>query len=72
MADSQPFQPWKEPVPYPTLSAVEPPCKGCAYWNPIPLYTYYGEEGMIFEGVRLCHASEMQFDFSCFKAKGAK
>lgn len=64
------FQPWidfdtKEEIAA-EIDVSEPPCRNCRRWAPRRVYAY-GQ----FQGVQLCHAQEMQFDFSCFRAKDA-
>jgi hypothetical protein len=62
------WEPWvqyKEDLPILNISA--PPCPGCKYWKPVRLYDSRGG----FDGVRLCHAADMDADFSCFKERPA-
>lgn len=47
------------------LDISGPPCASCLYWRPVPTFTPGGE----FDGVRLCHASEQQKDFSCYRRR---
>lgn len=55
------------------LPIAAPPCGGCAHWQPKRNWlhgTIPGAEGKVwYEGVRLCHAPDMFYDFSCFAPK---
>lgn len=44
---------------------TEPPCKHCRSFKP-QLRFLETESGMISDGVVICHAREMQADFSCY------
>jgi hypothetical protein len=60
-----------DPVPKPPAGLLnpievdEPPCRRCEFWRPIMLADPHG----LYDGCRLCHASTMFRDFSCFKGK---
>jgi len=43
----------------------DPPCKHCVHWNPQVQFNS-GLQGLIYDGVRLCHSDDMEHDFSCF------
>lgn len=51
------------------LPVSAPPCPGCAYWHPVNRYVSYGMYFAKWDGIRLCHAQEMERDFSCFREK---
>lgn len=59
----QPWEDFKEVRPY-NVAIEGPPCKDCAYWDPIIKYM-----GRHFDGVICCHAGEQFRDFSCYKEK---
>lgn len=44
------------------LPIAAPPCQFCEFWKPQRIY----EDGR-YAGVKLCHADEMHFDFSCYR-----
>ncbi len=47
-----------------------PPCVSCEYWQPVTEHTHYeGKSGLHFDGIRCCHAVEMQSDFSCYRGE---
>lgn len=46
-------------------SITEPPCTKCKFWRPKIKTNDRGE----FDGIRLCSAKDMYFDFSCFENK---
>jgi hypothetical protein len=43
-----------------------PPCLLCKFWKPQVKFLHT-EKGYLYDGVRCCHAEEMQPDFSCFR-----
>ena len=47
---------------------TEPPCKWCHHWCPQIKYACM-DSGFGEDGVRLCHAREMHYDFSCYKER---
>ena len=61
------FQPWidfesdESPVD-------APPCPYCVYWSPKRQHEAINGR-VFFNGVVLCHAKEMERDFSCYRAK---
>lgn len=61
---------WKDFVgsELPVLPISEPPCKWCNYFKPQVLYRHT-VNGFEYDGLRLCHADEMNADFSCFEKK---
>lgn len=62
------WEPWNDvrTKQLPIVLDVEgPPCGECKHWKPVVVSTASGE----FDGVRLCHAEEQQFDFSCYRAR---
>lgn len=42
-----------------------PPCKWCQYWKPQVKFIET-RSGLMYDGVRCCHAEDMNPDFSCF------
>lgn len=57
------WEPW-------TIADKGPPCKFCKFWRPEFLYMVLQGNGMeISDGIKLCHASEQQYDFSCYRKK---
>jgi hypothetical protein len=66
----QPWEDYKTTIPAPKLPITAPPCPHCKCWNPQPRY-WPGYHGFVFNGVRLCHANEMEHDFSCFQRREA-
>ncbi len=73
------FEPWKTfNAPAPILPIPAPPCPTCLFWRPTQLHWGIGHPssppgpmGLVgkAEGVRLCWAKDMCFDFSCYQEK---
>jgi hypothetical protein len=63
------WQPWDDfrPEPQDALPIPAPPCPSCVHWNPVRKFEADG----VYGGVKLCHATDMFSDFSCFKEKAA-
>lgn len=51
------------------ILAVGPPCANCVHFKPKLEYKPDGDTPII-EGIRACHANEMEFDFSCYEPLG--
>lgn len=73
MGEESSWRPWEQfKADQEVLPIPAPPCPSCRYWHPIRNYvnlpSYFGQ----FDGVRLCHAQEMERDFSCFRDRPQK
>jgi len=50
------------------LKIKKPPCESCCHWTPQREY-FRTEFGYFFSGIRLCHRTEMNHDFSCYSER---
>lgn len=64
------FEPWSVPPESINISVdVEgPPCLHCKHWNPQVKHVP-ADDGLQYDGIVICHAPSMEFDFSCFRNK---
>ena len=66
------WEPWNEYDEVrgdPVLPIPEPPCKECYWWQPRQVIHYSASmRSSNLDSIRCCWASNMHFDFSCYRS----